>query len=195
MSRNGSGTYNLPSGNPVTTGTTITSNWANTTLSDVANALTGSVASDGQTTMSGNLNMGTNQIKNLATGTLSTDATNVDQVNTAIAAAIATEDALVLKKASNLSDVASASTSRTNLGLGSIATQASSSVSITGGTITGTTISGTAVTANSIANTGGWAVTPSGTTLYFAYNGTNVAKLDSSGNLTVAANVTAYGTI
>lgn len=41
----------------------------------------------------------------------------------------------------------------------------------------------------------GWSVTPSGTTLYFAYNGVNVAKLDSSGNFTSLANVTAYGTI
>ena len=65
MSRNGSGTYSLPAGNPVVTATTITSTWANTTLSDIANALTGSVAADGQTTMSGNLNMGNNQITNV----------------------------------------------------------------------------------------------------------------------------------
>ena len=74
-------------------------------------------------------------------------------------------------------------------------TNVQASVAITGGSITGTTISGTNVTANSIANTGGWAVTPSGTTLYFAYNGVNVAKLDSVGNLTVKAAVTAYGTV
>ena len=45
-----------------------------------------------------------------------------------------------------------------------------------------------------IANTGGWAVTPSGTKLLFSYNGTNVASMDSSGNfkslLTVAAGTT-----
>jgi len=48
--------------------------------------------------------------------------------------------------------------------------------------------------ANAIANTGGWAVTPNASKLYFSYAGTNVASLDSSGNLVVLANVTAYGT-
>ena len=48
--------------------------------------------------------------------------------------------------------------------------------------------------ANSIANSGGWSVTPSGTKLYFNYNGANVASLDSSGNLICLANITAYGT-
>ena len=53
MSRNGSGVYNLPSGNPVVTGTTITSSWANTTMQNIADALTQSVSADGQTPMSG----------------------------------------------------------------------------------------------------------------------------------------------
>jgi len=57
MARNGAGTYNLPIGNPVTTGTTISSTWANSTLTDIATALTGSIASDGQTVVSANLPM------------------------------------------------------------------------------------------------------------------------------------------
>ena len=59
MSRNGNGTYNLPAGNPVVTGTTISSTWANNTLADMANAITGSIASDGQTPITGALK-GTN---------------------------------------------------------------------------------------------------------------------------------------
>jgi hypothetical protein len=55
MSRNGTGTYNLPAGNPVVTGTTISSTWANNTLADIATALSGSVAADGQTPITGAL--------------------------------------------------------------------------------------------------------------------------------------------
>lgn len=74
MSRNGSGTYSLPAGNPVVTGTTIASTWANNTLTDIASALTDSVAADGQTPMTGNLDLNSNKIVNLATPTLTTDA-------------------------------------------------------------------------------------------------------------------------
>jgi hypothetical protein len=69
MSRNGSGTYSLPAGNPVVTGTTISSTWANNTLADISTALTGSVAADGQTPITGALQMGGNDIQNAGTVT------------------------------------------------------------------------------------------------------------------------------
>ena len=85
MSRNGSGIYNLPAGNPVVTGTTISSTWANNTLNDIAATLTDSIAADGQTPMTGDLDLNGNQIKNLANGTLPDDAASVAQVTSAVA--------------------------------------------------------------------------------------------------------------
>jgi len=58
MAFNGSGTFSLVSGNPVVTGTTISSTWANNTLSDIANnGLTNVIVKDGQTTITANLPM------------------------------------------------------------------------------------------------------------------------------------------
>ena len=82
MSRNGSGTYSLPAGNPVVTGTTISSTWANNTLTDIASALTDSVAADGQTPMTGNLDMNTNKIVNLVAGTAAGEAIEFAQFST-----------------------------------------------------------------------------------------------------------------
>lgn len=47
MPRNASGVYTLPSGNPVTAGTTIDATWANSTLSDIANEITNSLDRNG----------------------------------------------------------------------------------------------------------------------------------------------------
>jgi hypothetical protein len=52
-----------------------------------------------------------------------------------------------------------------------------------------------ATNATRITNAGGWNITPSGTTLFFNYNGTNVASLTSSGNLVVIGNVIANGIV
>lgn len=51
MSRNASGAYTLPTGNPVVTATTITSTWANNTLADIATELTDSLSRSGKGAM------------------------------------------------------------------------------------------------------------------------------------------------
>jgi hypothetical protein len=82
MSRNGSGTYSLPAGNPVVTSTTISSTWANNTMNDLAAALTDSVAADGQTPMTGNLDLNTHKVVNLVAGSAAGDAIEFAQFKT-----------------------------------------------------------------------------------------------------------------
>lgn len=79
MSRNGSGTYSLPAGNPVVTGTTISSTWANTTLQNIADALTQSIAADGQTPLTGSLNANSHKIIDLIPGTQAGDSVEYSQ--------------------------------------------------------------------------------------------------------------------
>lgn len=80
MSRNGSGTYSLPSGNPVVTGTTISSTTHNATMSDIATALTQSLAKDGQTTPSADLPMGTYKHTGVGSATARTQYATAAQV-------------------------------------------------------------------------------------------------------------------
>lgn len=80
MARNGSGTYSLPSGNPVTTGTTISSTVQNNTMSDIATALTQSLAKDGQTTPTANLPMGGYKHTGAAAGSARTDYATISNL-------------------------------------------------------------------------------------------------------------------
>ena len=93
--------------------------------------------------------------------------------------------------------------------LGTLSTQNSNAVNITGGSITGLsslstsggTITATAITAATVTSSttlaigSDWTVIQSGSTLIFKYAGTSKMKVDSSGNLTVVGNITAFGTI
>ena len=74
MAFNGSGVFNLTTGNPVVTGTTISSTWANNTLNDVATGLSNCVTRDGQSPATANLPMGGYKLTGLALATATGDA-------------------------------------------------------------------------------------------------------------------------
>lgn len=80
MPRNGSGTYNLPAGNPVVSGSLIQAAWANTTLADLAAALTNSLSSDGQTVPTANLPMGGFRFTNVGAATAAAHVALASQV-------------------------------------------------------------------------------------------------------------------
>jgi hypothetical protein len=65
---------------------------------------------------------------------------------------------------------------------------------VTAGNATNATTAVTATNATQIINAGSFNITVSGTKLLFSFNGTTVASLDSTGNFTSLANITAYGT-
>lgn len=80
MAFNGSGTYSLPAGNPVITGTTISSTVQNNTMSDIATALTDCVTRDGQSPLTANLPMGGFKALNQGAGTALTDGATLYNV-------------------------------------------------------------------------------------------------------------------
>lgn len=74
MGRNGSGIYQLPAGQPVVTGTTISSTVHNTLANDLANALTTSIATDGQSVVTANIPFSGYKLTNLGAATTNGDA-------------------------------------------------------------------------------------------------------------------------
>jgi hypothetical protein len=81
MAYNGSGTFLInTAGQPVITGTTISSTTFNNLTADLATGLTTALTKDGQSTPTANIGMGAFKITNLAAGTVASDAARLDQV-------------------------------------------------------------------------------------------------------------------
>lgn len=81
MAFNGSGTFLINStGQPVVTGTVISSTVFNALTADLATGLTTCITKDGQTTPTANIPMGTYKITGLGSGTAATDAVALGQL-------------------------------------------------------------------------------------------------------------------
>ena len=81
MSRDANGTYSLPSGNPVSNGTTISATWANTTLTDIGSELSNSLDKGGRTTPTANIKLGGFKLTGLAAASANGDAVRYEQGN------------------------------------------------------------------------------------------------------------------
>jgi hypothetical protein len=188
MSRNGSGTFNLTAGNPVVSGTTISSTWANTTLSDIANGLTQSVSADGQTPITGALQMNGNDIQNAGTITATSGVfTNVtDSSLTTGRVTYASTSGLLTDSAKFLFD-------GTNLGVGMTPTNFGNGYTVLQ---VGNTSTGGMVYLTNTSNAGGRIYGNSAgltydafSTTYHAFNinGTEQMRIDSNGSLLVGS--------
>jgi len=81
MSFNGSGTFNINSaGQPVVSGTVISSSTFNALTTDLANGLSTAITKDGQTTVTANIPLNNFKVTNLGAGTVASDAVRLDQV-------------------------------------------------------------------------------------------------------------------
>jgi hypothetical protein len=81
MSFNGSGTFVINStGQPVVTGTVISSTAFNALTADLATGLSTTMTKDGQTTATANIPMGTFKFTGLGVGSAATDSANISQV-------------------------------------------------------------------------------------------------------------------
>jgi hypothetical protein len=139
----------------------------------------------------------------LAVGASTVDATELGFLENAIAGTIVNSKAVIYSAAGqvNATTLALAGTPLTSSAAelnyvtgvtSAIQTQIDTKAPSASPTLTSPTL------ASVITVTGGtqsWTVTAAGTNLTFAYNGVNKMRMDSTGNLTVTGNVTAYGTI
>ena len=88
MSRNATGTFTLAAGNPLATGTVITTDWANGTMLDMANSMTDSLSRTGKGGMLAPVR-GLNGLSNSPTFSFTDNTTSgmyTDGTNTVISA-------------------------------------------------------------------------------------------------------------
>ena len=189
MSRNGSGIYTLPAGNPVVTGTTISSTWANNTLSDIAATLTDSIAADGQTPMTGDLDLNTNKIINLDPATAAGEAVEYSQFVAATTTAVAITGGTIDGTSVGAT---TASTGRFTTLEATGAFTAGSTAAITGNTTVGGTL---VVTGDGSFNSTSALKIPAGTTGQQPTPVTGMIRFNSTTNLYEGYGASAWGAL
>lgn len=118
--------------------------------------------------------------------------TEIDDELAAIETAIATKANL---DSPALTGTPTAPTAGSGTNTTQVATTAFVQTTVDAAVDAGTNSATADITINSVTM-GDWSIEDNGSTiLNIAYNGTNIFKLDSSGNLTVTGDVTAYGTV
>mgnify|MGYP001221871632 CR=1 FL=1 len=186
-------TGSLDLGSLIVAGTTITSTGAELNILDGVTATTAEINKlDGFTGDADDLNYA----KDLrATGVTTAEFDILDDL-TATTAELNLMDGVTATTAElNIMDGVTASTAEINYVDGvtsNLQTQLNTKAPSANPTLTTPTL-GSAITIT--GGTQSWTVTAAGTNLTFAYNGTNVLRVDSTGNLTALGNVTAYGAV
>jgi len=189
MSRNGSGTYSLPAGNPVVTGTTISSTWANSTLTDIAATLTDSVAADGQTPMTGDLDLNTNKVINLEPATVAGDAVEYSQFVNATTTAVNITGGTIN---GTIIGATTAATGRFTTLHATGAFTAATTAAITGNTTVGGTL---VVTGDGSFNSTGALKIPAGTTGQQPTPVTGMIRFNSTNNQYEGYGASAWGAL
>lgn len=214
MSFNGTGTFNInTSGQPVVTGTTISSTVFNALTADLGNGLTNTLTKDGQSTPTNNIKMGGFKLTGLGQATVSGDALayglNATLNNLTITGTVTLSSGITGTTINNTTIGATTpstgafttlSASSTVSGAGFTAYFASPPA--IGGTaaaaITGTTITGTTITANTRfvgAIDGTVGATTAAAGLFTTLGASGVATMGADGVFTAAYSPTSVRSI
>lgn len=158
MPRNGSGTYALPAGQPVVTGTVISSSVFNTLTADLATEMTNSTDKDGQTVVTADWDFNGNAIIMDTDGDSKIDMPTDDQWDLTLGGVL--ELSLTAAKADNLDDISALAVTNSNFIVGDGADWVAESgdtarISLGVGSTDSPTFAGLALTADLTVPNGG----------------------------------------